>query len=393
MWRAHSFWQAPHRPLFLLAALAAFGVPAVWIVPPGAGPDPVAWHLHELMFAMGGAAIGGYVLTALPAWTQDGPVAPRVTAAMCVLWGLARVSFAAAEQVPGAAVIIGTQAYLAALMALVSWKIVAQRIWPKAYLVLAMAMLMAADVIYLARLHGSGGEASGATELVLSFAFLISMVGGRAVPAFTRSWLARQSAPTRMCDSRMLSGLATGALAAGTVLSGVGRPGAAGVLLMLSGGLQAIRMLRWQALSVCRYPALLLLHLAWIWLPAGLLLVGLAMVRPEWIARPPALHALTMGAMGTMILAVMARSLMPRRNDRLVLGKRLAAAFAAVWLSALLRVMAPFAPPWLQDPIATCALLWMAGWALFLWAYLSARARPDPWPVLSARLPRDRGPG
>lgn len=386
--QGHLVWQAPYRPLFLLASLSALGVPAVWLVPSGIGPDPIAWHLHELMFGMGGAAIGGYLLTALPNWTQQGPVAPRITMAMGLLWGLSRLSFAFADQIPFAPAAAGAEVYLVALMALLGWRIVALRIWSKAWFVLMLAALAASDLRYLAHLHAHRDAHAAALQIVLAFALLIALVGGRAVPAFTESWLARQAAPGLVRDRPALSALAVGALVCGGLLTIAERDDAAGAFLMLSGALLFVRMSGWQTWRSSRYPALLVLHLAWVWLPAGLLLVGLALTRPEWMAVPDALHALTMGAMGTMILAVMARSVMVRRGDVLVLGKRLALAFALVWLSALFRVLAPFLPSTLPDPMHAAAVIWMAGWALFLWVYVASLREPAPRPVLSARLRR-----
>lgn len=380
------FWHTPHRPLFLLAALTALAVPAVWLLPYGVGPEPVAWHLHELLFGMGGAAIGGYLLTSLPAWTKHGPIAPSLTVAMCILWAVSRLSFLRADALPDILLTAGTQAYLATLAALVAWHTLTRRIWSKAYLALALLMLIASDLLYLAHLREDGVASAGATEVVLGFALLICLVGGRAVPAFTRSWLERQTAPSLMRDSPVLSALSLGALVCGGLLAFAEAHRAAGLLLILSGALQIARLLGWQTWSVRRYPALLLLHLAWIWLPAGLLLLGLAMLRPEVIAAPAAIHALTMGAMGTMILAIMARSVMARRDDRLVLSRRLALAFALVWLSALLRVLTPVIPSGLPDPIRTAAIFWMTGWMLFLCTYVPALRRPVPRPILSARL-------
>ena len=383
-----SFWQTPHLSLFLLAALSAIMMPSIWLVPHGIGPEPVAWHLHELMFGMGGAAIGGYVLTALRSWTQQEPVAPRITVAMCTLWILARLSFAWMEQLPFVVLATGTQAYLAALAALLSWKIITLHIWPKAWLVPVVAGLIMSDLLYLARIGGFGVASAGAMEVVLTFALLICLVGGRAVPAFTRSWLERQSSPRFVYDSSVLSVLSAVALVCGGLLTVVDRLDAAGYCLMLSGALLLARMIGWQTWSACRYPALFLLHLAWIWLPTGLLLVGLAIIRPEWMPLPAAIHALTMGAMGTMILAIMARSVMARRGDMIVLDKRVALAFVLVWLSALFRVLAPFAPSGLPDPTRAVAILWMMGWSLFLWSYLVGLSHSVPRPILSARLSR-----
>ncbi|AHB48077.1 short-chain dehydrogenase [Hyphomicrobium nitrativorans NL23] len=383
-----AFWQAPHRPLFLLAALSAFVVPLVWLAPHRVGPDAVAWHSHELAFGMGGAAVGGYLLTSLPSWTQQGPVAPRLTMAVCALWVLSRLSFFWAGLLPYAVLMVGTQAYLVTLAGLLIWKIAVLRIWSRAWLVLAMGVLISSDLFFLFQAYRHAVPPDGAAVIVLSFAVLLSLVGGRAVPAFTRSWLERQRVRMSVRDSSVLSVFATVSLAAGGLLMVVARDPVAGGVFILSGALHLLRTAGWKTWEVRRYPALLLLHLSWIWLPAGLFLVGLAMIRPEWIALSDAIHALAMGAMGATILAIMARAIMVRRGDMLLLGKPLALAFALVWISAFVRVSAPFAPSLTPDPIRVSAILWMAGWLIFLFVYVPRLCGPIPRPILSARVRR-----
>ena len=74
------FLREGFRPLFFLAGLwAALSVPlwiGIWsgaISYPGLG-DATMWHVHEMMFGYVGAALGGFVLTAVPNWTGRPPV-------------------------------------------------------------------------------------------------------------------------------------------------------------------------------------------------------------------------------------------------------------------------------------------------------------------------------
>jgi uncharacterized protein involved in response to NO len=141
----------------------------------------------------------------------------------------------------------------------------------------------------------------------------------------------------------------------------------------------------WQTLRARHYPALFMLHLAWVWVPTGLILLGVAMLRPDVLPQSAALHALTMGAMGAMILAIAARAAMARLDDKPIAGRGLAVAFAPVWSAALLRVASPFIPWGWPDPVTASATMWMLGWAIFLWAYRPALQGALPWPILSAR--------
>lgn len=382
-WAAYPFWQAPHRSLFLFAGLWALAAPSVWLLPGGIGGDPVLWHLHELLFGMGGAAVGGYLLTALPAWTGR-KVSCRTTMALTALWLLSRLGFAAAGSLPFGLQIIAVLAYFLFLAAFLACTLLSARLWSKAWLLVPVIGLTATDCALLVE---PNRLRTGETALVavLVFAFLISGVGGRAVPAFTRHWLERTQIRARVRDSQGLSAAAIGALLAGACLALLETDIVAGICLIASAVLQLVRMTRWRFMATIRYPALLVLHLAWFWLPAGLLLVGLALLRPDIIGVATALHGLTMGAMGTMMFAIMGRAAMQRRGEYLVLSPTLAFAFMLVWLSAPARIAAGLFPAEAIDLMPVAALLWMAGWALFLKAHLASLLRPIPRPVLSAR--------
>ncbi|MDR6756301.1 uncharacterized protein involved in response to NO [Mycoplana sp. BE70] len=336
------------------------------------------------MFGTGGAAVGGYLLTALPAWTGRGTVSGVVTLSLSVLWIIARVGFVLAGSLPFTVQVAATLAYLLSLGAYLAWQLISARLWAKGWLLGPVFGLAAADFMLLSEPNGFR-DGRAALVAVLIFALLINAIGGRAVPAFTRHWLERTKSPQRLQDSHRMSVFATGLMVAGLCLALVERDTLAGACLIGSGAVTLARMSGWRTSVTIRYPALLVLHLAWIWLPAGLLLVGLALLRPDIIGVATALHGLTMGAMGTMMLAIMGRAAMQRRGEYLVLSPTLAFAFILVWLSAPARIAAGLVPAKAIDPVPVAALLWMAGWALFLTAHLSALRRPIPHPVLSAR--------
>ncbi|SMX50640.1 NnrS family protein [Maliponia aquimaris] len=383
---SHSLWQAAHRPLFFCAALSALLAPVVWLLPDGWVTDTVHWHLHELVFGMGGAAVGGYLLTALPSWTGAGPVSPQCVRALTLLWVLARLAFLWFEILPFGLLLLLALGYFGFLALVVARQLIAARAWPRLWSVLGIAALMLGNSAVLADMRGLLDASTAPLGMVLLFATLISIIGGRSVPAFTRSWLQHTAGPQHMRDSRGLSALAITATVLGGGLAMGGQQAAAGACLLLAGILQCARMIGWHSRHTRHYPALFMLHLAWVWVPVGLILLGVAMLRPDVMPQTAALHALTMGAMGSMILAISGRAAMVRHDRKLIAGRGLAAAFALVWLAALPRVASPFTPEGVFDPITVSAAMWMLGWAVFLWAYCPALQGPVPWPVFSARV-------
>ena len=91
--------------------------------------------------------------------------------------------------------------------------------------------------------------------MVLLFVTVISVIGGRAVPAFTRSWLQHAAATRQVRDWPMLSILALGATVLGGSLAVTGQEAAAGVCLLLAGAVQCVRLVGWQTLHARHYPA------------------------------------------------------------------------------------------------------------------------------------------
>lgn len=378
-------WQAAHRPLFFCAGFCALLAPAVWLWPGGLATDPVRWHLHELLFGMGGAAVGGYLLTALPSWTRAVRVSPHSVRALTLLWVLARLALPLSAVVPIVLTLAMAVGYFVALCLVLARPLIAAKVWRRLWVVGAIAALALGDAALLADTLGWRETSFDPLAMVLLFAGLISIIGGRAIPAFTRSWLQTTASRRNFHDNRLLSSGALSATALGGGMALAGQTTGAGMWLVLAGVLHCLRLIGWQGLHTRHYPALSMLHLAWLWLPAGLILIGTAMRHPQVLSLVTAAHALTMGAMGSMILAIAGRAVMARQGGRLLAGWGLSLAFTLVWLSAMLRVLVPFVPQGWPDPIMASAALWMLGWFIFLWAYRPALHGPLPFPILSAQ--------
>lgn len=379
----HDLWEASHRPLFFLAGVSAITAPAVWLFPENIGPERIAWHRHELLFGMGGAAAGGYLLTALPAWTKQGPVSPALSKAITLLWLVARFTAWRADDLPLAIRTVGAAGYFAGLAFVLAVALASARAWNRLWSAIGAAALGVTAV-----LSSSGSPAfiqiAGQNATPLLFVVLVILVGGRAVPAFTRRWLNSPGVQAVPRDRAWLSNAAIGLVIAAICLGVSEHELASGVLLLVSAALLLVRMRAWQSWKTTHYPALFMLHAAWAWTPTGLLLTSLALIDPHIIPPAAALHALTMGAMGSMILAVMMRAAMIRDGSRLTVNPTMAGAFVLVLLSTAVRVSAGWFPAMLLDAIPLAAACWMVGWALFLWTFFPSMSGPVQRPVLSA---------
>ena len=81
------------RLFFPLAAAYAALFPLVWVL--GFGLDlpfartvpPSLWHAHEMLIGAFGAALIGFLTTAVPEWTDTAPLRGRSLWVLAGLWG------------------------------------------------------------------------------------------------------------------------------------------------------------------------------------------------------------------------------------------------------------------------------------------------------------------
>jgi uncharacterized protein involved in response to NO len=198
---------------------------------------------------------------------------------------------------------------------------------------------------------------------------MIALVGGRIVPSFTRNWLARMRpevpppAPMSrfdlVCLVATLAGLGAWVIADGSRISQV--------LEAAGGAAAALRLARWRGLSAAREPLLLVLHAGYAWLAFGLLLSGLNGLF-EWLPPSAPLHALSVGAVGTMTLAVMTRASLGHSGRPLAIGAGTVTIYLLVSLAALLRVLSSLSTHALLVT-SLAGLAWAGAFALFTLLY------------------------
>lgn len=362
-------WRAPHLPLFILTALAALLVPLGWVIAPGWQPaDPLLWHWHELLLGMGGAAAGGYLLSALPSWTPW-RCPPVVTGLLVLAWLAARLGYALGGGFAALAL-----AYPLGLTLTLALPLLAARRWSRLAFAAVPAGLLGAEAMLLAR------PGTDPLILVLGFAALLSLIGGRIVPAFLAARL--QAAPLatppparwRRGPAPIIASLAPLALA--LLGAPAGWIGASALLLVL---LSLDHMRRWPRPRLGGNGDVMMLLPGWLCLLLGLSLCGADLLLGHEARLAGDLHVLTMGSMGGMIYAVAARAYMRRAPGRLVPQGNTVLGLACLLLAALLRLQAARYGLW---PVAG---LWGLGWAIFLRRALVAAFHPLPRPVLSAR--------
>ncbi len=380
-YRGPQIFARGFRIFFLLAGLYSVVSLGVWVlrmrgwVELTTGFPPAFWHAHEMLFGYAAAAIAGFLLTAVPAWTGTAALRGWPLAGLAAVWLAGRVAVWAAPALPLWLVAAADLAFfpvLAAIMAVVLWP--ARK--PKNFAFVGLlALLFAANLQCYVPLVGDD-PGRGLLVAVDVVVLLIVIVGGRITPSFTAGVLRQLEDAPPVATYPWLERLAILATLATALAEIAGVGPLTGALALLAGIANAARLLGYRTRYTWRQPLVWSLHKGYAWAALGLTLKGLAAFVP---AIPPtaALHALTVGAIGTMTLAVMSRAALGHTGRPLVAPAPVAWAYGLVSVAALVRVFVPIAAPaWYLDAILASGALWVLAFLLFLAVYVPILTRP-----------------
>jgi uncharacterized protein involved in response to NO len=379
-----NFLSYAFRPFFLLNGIFAVGVIGVWmVVLHGGGPrtlpaNVVYWHGHEMLVGFAMAAISGFMLTAVATWTGRPAVRGLPLAALVCAWLTGRLAMGLAGVLPSVWVAVLDMLFPLLLIVLVAREVVGggnERNYP---IVFITVLLAAFNLLYHLSVLGVLELSLNADRVALYLMIhlvllLVTVIAGRIVPNFTANWLRSRGVEklprcTELVDrSTVLLTVATGLFAAVMPLSP-----ATGVLALAAAAAHALRLSRWCGLATRSEPLLFVLHAAYAWFPIGYLLLGWSVFDGRL---PPtvALHALTMGVIAFMVLAVSTRVALAHTGRKLQAARLTVVAYWSMLLAVLLRVTSALGNNYMQA-LDLSAVAWMVAFAIFVWVY---------WPVLT----------
>jgi len=365
------------RPFFLAAGIAAVVLVPWWALSLTGGVSletpwpPVLWHGHEMIFGFIGAAVAGFLLTAVPSWTGQRGFAGWPLALLTGLWLLGRLVVATSAQWPLLLTAAIDVAFFPALGIMLVPPLLRARNRNTPLLLVLLALCIANATFYWGLGTANPPLAHGALLAALNIILLLlTVMGGRIVPAFTSSGLKQHRGGRLIRTWPGVNALAIGAMAAVALADlGFAQTRVAGVLALGAAIVQGIRLAQWGAWRTLRQPIVWVLHVAYAWLPIGLALKALALLTGGAFAAFW-LHALTIGAAATMILAVMTRASLGHTGRPLVVSRLTVLAYALLTGAAIVRVLGlDLSHATYATVIALAALLWTVAFALFLWVY------------------------
>ncbi|MEP5569403.1 MAG: NnrS family protein [Halioglobus sp.] len=377
-----SLFRLAFRPFFLLGALfsavcillwAAMFTGSTTVLPFGGS---LWWHSHEMLFGFVAAIIVGFLLTAVQTWTGIAGIRGRSLMGLVLLWLVSRIVLLFPSAWPAVLITVLDVLFLPLAAVVLATPILRIRQWRNAVFLPILAAMTIANGMFHAAVYRSDPalQTMAANFMVMLVALLMTVVAGRVVPMFTANgtgtervqplpWLERLSPLVMLLAIPAGMGLLPAKIAAG--------------LFFIAAGCQFYRVLRWRTWVTLSTPLVWSLHFSYWFIVMGLFMFGVSHLSAS-ITHSQALHALTVGAIGMMILAMISRVSLGHTGRPLVVGPAIFLAFVAMAFAALLRVFGLF---WVSDygaVITASAVLWATAYGLFVIRYLPFLVRPRP---------------
>jgi len=378
--RSLPFLMVGFRPFFLAAATWSAVALALWIAALAGGIDlpsrfdPLSWHIHEMLLGFVLAEIAGFLLTAIPNWTGRAPVAGVPLALLLALWVAGRVACLVSAMLPAWLGVSVDLSFVVALDLVVARELFTagnRRNYP---LLAPLVVLTIANLLMHLQAVGLAATSDLGWRLgVACVSVLISVIGGRIVPAFTRNWLRARGAVANLPAALIrvppemgtLDRVALGVLHAGLFAwAFLPDAPAVGVLLLAGAALQFWRLARWRGVATAGDVLLAVLHVGYLWLSVGVGLLGLSLLVPA-VPSTAAIHAMTGGAFGTMLLAVMSRATLGHTGRALHADGATVTIYALVTVAVLLRIAAAWPGALTMDLLEAASAAWIAAFTLF----------------------------
>ncbi|HHF0556702.1 TPA: NnrS family protein [Vibrio antiquarius] len=359
------------RPFFLFGSIYAIVAIALWVWMFQTGqPNVLAvpalwWHVHEMLFGFSMAIVVGFVLTAVQNWTGINGTKHYTLLVLFGLWLVPRILL----WTP--APLWLTSSIEAVFLLFVAYevgiRVYRAKGWRNLFFVPLFLLAIFANFASYATIKGMPPFSSSAVwqAMLWWFTLLLSVMGGRVIPFFT----ARRFNFEKAQPLAWLEWFANLPLVMLFVLSffpvtfaELGNP-----LMLFAGVAQLVRFVRWKPWLTLSEPLVWSLHAAYLCLPLSLILRG---TWGDAFASHNLIHLFAIGALGGLILAMIARVTMGHTGRMIYKGPNMSLAFAAIIAAALVRSFAViFDPANMMLWINISGGLWIVSFGLFVWRF------------------------
>jgi uncharacterized protein involved in response to NO len=382
-YRGWPLFASGFRPFFLLGAVHAGLAILIWL-PAFYGElklvstfAPRDWHVHEMLYGYLPAIITGFLFTAIPNWTGRLPLQGTPLATLVAVWIAGRIAVTFSATTGWWAAMIIDASFLLLVAAAAAREIAAGSNWKNLNVVALVVLLLAGNVAFHLGAHFHGAADFGIRIGVAVVVLLISLIGGRIIPSFTRNWLVREN-PGRLPAPFGRFDMIVVALGALALMSWIVLPDSrvAGAALGIAGLLHLVRLSRWAGERTLGERLLVILHVGYFFVPLGFLLNAVSALG----LMPPSagVHAWMAGAAGIMTLAVMTRATLGHTGHALTASAGTQAIYAAIIIAAVARICAVVHTDQSDLLLHVAAAAWVIAFLGFALAYGPFLLRRDP---------------
>ncbi|MGA7071997.1 NnrS family protein [Bradyrhizobium sp.] len=329
---------------------------------------PRDWHIHEMLYGFLPAVITGFLFTAIPNWTGRLPLRGRPLMFLVALWAAGRACVTFSAYTGWFVAMLVDASFLLLVAAAAAREIIAGKKWNNLSVVLLILVLLAGNVTFHLEAHFAGTAEFSIRIGIAVVVLLISLVGGRIIPSFTRNWLVRENPgrlPVPFSRFDMVA-VATGAIA---LVLWILRPegAATGGALVVAGVVHLIRLGRWAGDRTGRERLLFILHVGYAFVPLGFLLSACSAFGV--VPTGAGIHAWMVGAAGVMTLAVMSRASLGHTGQPLTASIATQAIYLAIVAAAVARICAVIEPAHSVPLLHIAAFGWAAAFLGFALSY------------------------
>lgn len=362
------------RPMFLLASIFSILALVLWgltladiqLFKPYGGSH--FWHAHEMVFGFASAILVGFLLTAAQNWT--GVRAPHGTQLIVLvfLWLLARVLMLFGETIAFGAMVLVDLSFTSVAAFFLFDMLNKKKQYPNYFAVFALLLITLCNGLthFSLQAETSYNFTHSLHATVLVITMMMVVIGGRVIPMFTANATGVAPQPKVKWLERAILINIWALIVIYIVNLSVNYDSALLSIPFFSCSiLIALRSLRWRFLTTIYRPLLWSLQLSYWFIPLGLLYIGFHHLFGFNISL--AIHMLTVGAMGGMIISMMSRVSLGHTGRPIKANGIMVFSFVAVMAAAIVRVA--FVMSWPELALSflwASILLWVMGYSLFV---------------------------
>lgn len=359
------------RPFFLASALWAIASIGLWMaylsfgVPVASDYGTLYWHAHEMLFGFAPAVLAGFLLTAIPNWTGRLPIAGRPLVILFSIWCAGRIAMLLAGSIGIVLATAVDSLFLPVMLLICAREVVAGKKWKDLKVIAGLFILSLANVLFHIEVIEGAGPEPAIRFGIGAYVLLVTIVGGRILPSFTRNWI-NQFGRTDFPVPYNSFDAATIIIGAVTFVLWACAPdstatcGTAGVAAVLN----MIRLGRWRGWTTWPEPILAVLHATFLFVPVGFAAISLQ--ASGWLPEVAVLHIFAIGTISLMMLAVMTRATRGHTGRKLKSSRMTNISYGLLGGVALVRPLAELVPVLSTQILAVAAIGWTAAFGLFV---------------------------